>query len=61
MRETGPQLGGLHWKESFGLGQESRVLIAGATCSAMGVLEAARKARRMREPTGWQGERGQGR
>ena len=56
MREIGPRLGDLHWKESTGLGRESRVLPE----EAMGMLEAARTARRLREP-GWCGEKGQGR
>ena len=56
MREMGPRLGDLHWKESTGLGRESKVLPE----EAMGMLEAARTARRLREP-GWCGEKGQGR
>jgi hypothetical protein len=56
MREIGPRLGDLHWKESTRLGRESRVLPE----EAMGMLEAARTARRLREP-GWCGEKGQGR
>ena len=46
MREIGPRLGDLHWKGSTGLGRESRVLPE----EAMGMLEAARTARRLREP-----------
>ena len=46
MRETGPRLGGLHWEESIGLGRESKVLPE----EAMGMLEAARTARRLRDP-----------
>jgi hypothetical protein len=49
----GPRLGDLHWKESTGLGGESKVLPE----EAMGMLEAAMTAR---EP-GWCGEKGQGR
>ena len=56
MREMGPRLGDLQWKESTGLGRESKVLSE----EAMGMLEAARTARRLREP-GWCGEKGQGR
>jgi len=56
MREIGPRLGDLHWKESTGLRRESRVLPE----EAMGMLEAARTARRLRDP-GWCGEKGQGR
>ena len=56
MREIGPKLGDLHWKESTGLGRESRVLPE----EAMGMLEAAREAMRLRKP-GWCGEKGQGR
>ena len=56
MREIGPRLGDLHWKESTGLWRESRVLPE----EAMGMLEAARTARRLREP-GWSGEKGHGR
>ena len=44
MREMGPKLGDLHWKESTGLGKEGRVLPA----EAMGMLAAARTARRLR-------------
>ena len=40
MREVGPRLGGLHWKESTGLGRESRVLPE----ETVGMLEAAREA-----------------
>ena len=56
MREMGPRLGDLHWKESTGLGRdlESKVLPE----EAMGMLEAAKTARRLREP-GWCGEQGQ--
>ena len=46
----------MHWKESTGLGRESKVLPEGA----VGMLEAARTARRLRDP-GWCGEKGQGR
>ena len=56
MREMGPKLGDLPGKESTGLGKEGRVLPKEAT----GMLEAARTARRLREP-GWCGEVGQGR
>jgi hypothetical protein len=56
MREMGPRLGDLHLKESTGLGRESKVLPE----KAMGMLEAAKIARRLREP-GWCGEKGQGR
>jgi hypothetical protein len=56
MREMGPKLGDLHWKGSTGLGKESRVLSE----EALSMLEAAREARRLREP-GWCGEKGQGR
>ena len=45
MREIGPRLGDLDWKESTGLGRESRVLPE----EAMGMLEAARTARRLRD------------
>ena len=55
MREMGPRLGDLHWKESIGLGRESKVRPG----EAMGMLEAARTARRLRE-LGWCGEKGQG-
>ena len=58
MREIGPRLGDLHWKESTGLGRESRVLPEPE--EAMGMLEAAQTAKRLREP-GWCGEKGQGR
>ena len=51
MREMGPRLGDLHWEESTGLGRESRVLPG----EAMGMLGAARAARRLRKP-GWCGE-----
>ena len=51
MREMGPRLGDL-----TGLGRESKVLPEEAMC----MLEAARTARRLREP-GWCGEKGHGR
>ena len=59
MREIGPRLGDLHWKESTGLGRESKVLSE----EAVGMLEAARTARRLRRlrDPGWCGEKGQGR
>ena len=41
-----PQLGELHWKESTGLGKASKLLPE----EAMGMLEAARAARRLRDP-----------
>ena len=53
MREMGPRLGDVHWKESTRLGRESKVLPEEAT----GVLEAARTARRLREPD-WCGDKG---
>ena len=56
MREMGPRLSDLHWKESTRLGRESKVL----PDEALGMLEVARTARRLREP-GWCGEKGQGR
>ena len=56
MREMGSRLGDLHWKESTGLRRESKVLPE----EAMGMLEAVRTARRLREP-GWRGEKRQGR
>ena len=56
MREVGPKLGYLHWREATGMGQKSRVLPA----EAAGMLEAARHAKRLRDP-GWVGDRGQGR
>jgi hypothetical protein len=57
MREIAPRLGDLHWEESTGLGRESKVLPE----EAVGMLEAARTARRLREPgSGWCGEKGQG-
>ena len=56
MREVGPKLGDLHWREATGMGQRSRVLPA----EAAGMLEAARHAKRLRDP-GWVGDRGQGR
>ena len=51
-------MGDLHWKESTGLalGKESKVLPE----EAVGMLEAARTARRLRGP-GWCGEKDQGR
>ena len=55
MREIAPGLGDLHWKESTGLGEESRVMSEEAT----GMLEPARMARRLRDP-GWCGEKGHG-
>ena len=55
MREIAPRLGDLHWKESTGLGMESKVLPE----EAVGMLEAARAARRLRD-LGWCGEKGQG-
>ena len=54
IREMWPKLGDLHWKESTGLGRESRVL----SKEALSLLEAARDAMRLREP-GWCGEKGQ--
>ena len=48
MRDVGPQLGNLHWKESTGLGKASRVLPE----EAMGMLEAARTAKRLSDPVG---------
>ena len=54
--DEGPLLGDLHWKESAGLGRESRVLYE----DAMGMLEATMTARRPRE-SGWCEEKGQGR
>ena len=56
MREVGPKLGDLHWREATGMGQRSRVLPA----EAAGMLEAARHAKRLRDP-GWRGDRGQSR
>ena len=56
MREVGPKLGDLHWREATGMGQKSRVLPA----EAAGMLEAARHAKRLRDP-GWRGDKGQGR
>ena len=47
---------GLHLKESTGLGKESKVLPE----ETVGMLEAARTARRLTDP-GWCGEEGQGR
>ena len=55
MRDAGPALGDLHWRETVGLGKESVVIPE----EAVDMLEAARQARRLREP-GWCGERGQG-
>ena len=52
VREIDPRLGDLHWKESTGLGRESKVLPE----EAVGMLEAARTARRLRDP-GWCGEK----
>ena len=43
MREVGPKLGDLHWREAIGIGQRSRVLPA----EAAGMLEAARHAKRL--------------
>ena len=40
MREMGPKLRDLHWKESTGLGRESRALPE----EALSMLEAARDA-----------------
>ena len=54
MRDAGPALGDLHWKESTGLGRESKVVPE----EALQMLEAGRQARRLREP-GWCGEKGQ--
>ena len=54
--EVGPKLGDLHWREATGMGQKSRVPPA----EAAGMLEAARHAKRLRDP-GWMGDRGQGR
>ena len=56
MREAGPKLGDLHWKNLTGLGKESRVLSE----EALSMLQGARDAIRLREP-GWCGEKGQGR
>ena len=56
MREVGPKLGGLHWKEPTGLERESRVLSE----EALSMLQAARDVMRLREP-GLCGEKGQGR
>jgi hypothetical protein len=56
MREVGPELGDLHWREATRMGQRSRVLPA----EAAGMLEAARHAKRLRDP-GWVGDNGQGR
>ena len=56
MREVGPKLGDLHWKESTGFGKEGRVLPE----ETLSMLEAARDAMRLRIP-GWCGEKGQGR
>ena len=54
MREVGPSPGGSALGGVNRAGSESRVL----TEEAMGMLEAARTARRLREP-GWCGEKGQ--
>ena len=56
MREIGPRLGDLYWGESTGLGRESKMLAK----ETMGMLEAARTARRLRE-SGWCGKKDQGR
>ena len=56
MREVGPKLGDLHWGEATGMGQRSRVL----PVEAAGMLEAARHAKRLRDP-GWVGDKDQGR
>ena len=56
MREMGPRLDDLHWKESTWLRKESKMLSE----EAMGMLEAARTARRLRE-SGWCCEKGHGR
>ena len=56
MWEMGPKLVDLHWKESTGLGRESRVLSE----EALSLVEAARDAMRLSEPD-WCGEKGQGR
>ena len=56
MREVGPKLGDLQWREATWIGQRSRVL----PTEAGGMLEAARHAKRLRGP-GWVGDRGQGR
>ena len=58
IREVGPKLGDLHWREATGMGQRSRVLRM--PVEAAGMLEAARHAKRLRDP-GWVGDRGQGR
>ena len=55
MRDAGPALGDLHWRVTVGLGRESVVIPE----EAVGMLEAARRARRLREP-GWRGEESQG-
>ena len=49
-------MGALHWKESTGLGRESRVLPE----EALRMLEVARDDMRLRVP-GWCGETEQGR
>ena len=56
VREMGPRLGDLHWKEPTGLGRECRVLPE----EVMDMLEAAMEARRLRELGGC-GEKGHGR
>ena len=56
VREVGPKLGDLHWREATGMGQRSRVLPA----ETAGMLEAARRAKRLKCP-GWVGDKGQGR
>ena len=56
MREVGPELGDLHWREATGMGKRNRVLPA----EAAGMMGAARHAKRLRDP-GWVGDRGQGR
>ena len=56
LRRMGPKLGDLHWREATWMDQRSRVLPVGAA----GMLEAARHAKRLRDP-GWAGEKGQGR
>ena len=63
MREVGPKLGDLHWREATGVGQRSRVL----PVEAAGMLEAARHAKRLRDPEiffvtcRWRSDRGEGR
>ena len=56
LREVWPKLGDLQWREATGMGQRSRVL----PTEAVGMLEAARHAKRLRDP-GWVGDNGQGR